>query len=142
MDADSPIYGVKFERRLTRDWVLRFNASGLSGLIDGKPTGKPRLLKSEHRAALAHAIEEGPIPAIHGVVRWRIVDLCQRLFEEFRLAVSPQTLGRELREMGYRKLSARPRHHAQAEGAIDDFKKAFSLAWRKSRATKASASIR
>jgi hypothetical protein len=24
--------------------------------------------------------------------------------------------------MGYRKLSARPRHHAQAEGAIEDFK--------------------
>jgi hypothetical protein len=25
--------------------------------------------------------------------------------------------------MGYRKLSARPRHHAQAEGAIEDLKK-------------------
>ncbi|WP_425540708.1 helix-turn-helix domain-containing protein [Rhodoblastus acidophilus] len=75
-------------------------------------------------------------------MRWRIVDLCQWLFDEFRLAVSPQTLGRELREMGYRKLSARPRHHAQAEGAIDDFKKAFPPACRKSRATKASASIR
>ena len=24
--------------------------------------------------------------------------------------------------MGYRKLSARPRHHAQAEGPIEDFK--------------------
>jgi hypothetical protein len=35
----------------------------------------------------------------------------------------PQTLSRELRAMGYRKLSARPRHHAQAEGAIEDFKK-------------------
>ena len=34
-----------------------------------------------------------------------------------------QTLSRELRAMGYRKLSARPRHHAQAEGAIEDFKK-------------------
>jgi Winged helix-turn helix len=28
-----------------------------------------------------------------------------------------------LRAMGYRKLSARPRHHAQAERAIEDFKK-------------------
>jgi hypothetical protein len=27
--------------------------------------------------------------------------------------------------MGYRKLSARPRHHAQAQGAIEGFKKAF-----------------
>src|SRR5580693_4840175 len=30
---------------------------------------------------------------------------------------------RELRAMDYRKLSARPRHHAQAAGAIEDFKK-------------------
>jgi hypothetical protein len=25
--------------------------------------------------------------------------------------------------MGYRKLSARPRHHAQAEGVVEHFKK-------------------
>jgi hypothetical protein len=33
--------------------------------------------------------------------------------------VAKQTLSRELRSMGYRKLSARPRDHAQASGAID-----------------------
>jgi hypothetical protein len=32
-------------------------------------------------------------------------------------------MSRELRAMNYRKLSARPRHHAQAAGAIEDFKK-------------------
>jgi Winged helix-turn helix len=32
-------------------------------------------------------------------------------------------MSRELRALGYRKLSARPRHHAQAAGAIEDFKK-------------------
>jgi hypothetical protein len=58
-------------------------------------------------------------------------------FEEFRLSIAVQTLTRELRKMGYRKLSARPRHHAQAEGAIEDFKKHFQPAWRKSRAKKA-----
>ena len=46
-------------------------------------------------------------------------------FEEFRVIVAKQTLSRELRAMGYRKLSARPRHHAQADGAIEDFKKVF-----------------
>jgi hypothetical protein len=70
-------------------------------------------------------IESGPIPAIHGVVRWRLIDLSQWIYEEFRITVAKQTLSRELRAMGYRKLSARPRHHAQAEGAIDDFKKKF-----------------
>jgi hypothetical protein len=37
--------------------------------------------------------------------------------------VSETTMSRAPRAMGYRKLSARPRHHAQAEGAIEDFKK-------------------
>jgi hypothetical protein len=60
-------------------------------------------------------VEDGPIPAVHGVVRWRIIDLCQWLWDEFEVAVSKQTLGRELRAMGYRKLSARPRHHAGAK---------------------------
>src|SRR5262245_32073174 len=67
-------------------------------------------------------IESGPIPAVHGVVRWRLIDLAQWIFEEFRITIAKQTLSRELRAMGYRKLSARPRHHAQAEGAIEDFK--------------------
>ena len=74
---------------------------------------------------LAAIIESGPIPAVHRIVRSRIVDLCQWIFEEFRVVISRQTLSRELRAMGYRKLSARPRHHAQAAGAIEDFKKSL-----------------
>jgi transposase len=100
--------------------------------------GQPSRLKDEHRQVLAAVIESGPIPAIHGVVRWRIVDLCQWLYEEFRVTVSKQTLSRELRGMGYRKLSARPRHHAQAEGAIENFKKPSQPEWRKLRRTRAS----
>jgi hypothetical protein len=108
------------------------------GLVDRKAPGQPSRLEDEHRAALARMIEDGPTPAIHGVVRWRIVDLCQWVFEELRVRVSEQTMSRELRKMGYRKLSARPRHHAQAEGAIQDFKKVSPRAWRKSHMKKAS----
>ena len=53
--------------------------------------------------------------AIHGVVRWRLIDLCQWLWEEFRVSVARQTLSRELRTLGYRKLTARPRHHEPRE---------------------------
>jgi transposase len=126
--------------QIVRDWVLRFNALGPDGLIDRKAPGQPSLLKDEHRAALARRIEDGPMPCIHGVVRWRIVDLCQWVFEEFRIAVAEQTMSRELRKLGYRKLSARPRHHAQAEGAIEDFKKASQRVWTVSRAKRASPS--
>ena len=102
--------------QIVRDWVVKFNAFGPDGLIDRKAPGQPSRLKDQHRAALAAVIESGPTPAIHGVVRWRLVDLCQWLWQEFRVPIAKQTLSRELRAMGYRKLSARPRHHAQAGG--------------------------
>ena len=124
--------------QVIRDWVLKFNARGPDGLVNGKAPGQPSRLNEGHRAALAAAIDSGPIPSVHGVVRWRIIDLCQWLWDEFQVSLSKQTLGRELRAMGYRKLSARPRHHAQAEGAIDDFKKVSPPFWTRSRAPRAS----
>jgi transposase len=119
--------------QIVRDWVLKFNVGGPAGLIDRKSPGRPSKLTAAPRAALAAMIESGPIPAIHDVVRWRLIDLCQWLWEEFRIVVSKQTLSRELRAMKYRKLSARPRHHAQAVGAIEDFKKNSRPFWRRSR---------
>lgn len=119
--------------QIVRDWVLRFNAGGPSGLLDRKPPGQKPRLSDADRAALAAMIETGPIPAVHGVVRWRIIDLCQWFWEQRRVTIAKQTLSRELRRMGYRKLSARPRHHAQAENAVADFKKVSRRAWRRSR---------
>jgi hypothetical protein len=66
--------------------------------------------------------------------RWRFVMAvalradfkASQLFEEFRITIAKQTHSRELRAMGYRKLSARPRHCAQAEGVIEDLKKLLS----------------
>ena len=53
-----------------------------------------------------------------------MVDLMQWVWEEFRLAISQQTLSREVRALGYRKLSARPRHPAKNEPAADALKSA------------------
>jgi transposase len=108
--------------QIIRDRVLRFNARGPDGLLDGKSTGQPSKINDTQRQAVARMIESGPIPAVHGVVRWRLIDLAQWIFEEFHITIAKQTLSRELRAMGYRKLSARPRHHAQAEGAIEEKK--------------------
>jgi|SRR6202043_822237 len=128
--------------QIIRDWVMRFNARGAAGLLDGKSPGQPSRLNDVQRQAIVRMIESGPIPAIHGVVRWRLIDLAQWIYEEFRITVAKQTLSRELRAMGYRKLSARSRHHARAEGAIEDFKKTSQRAWMKSRAKKQSTSAR
>ena len=124
--------------QIVRDWMVRFNAEGPDGLIDRKAPGRASILNAAQREALAAAVESGPIPAIHGVVRWRIVDLCQWARLEFGVALSEQTMSRELHAMNYRKLTARPRHHAQAAGAIEDFKKVSPRAWTRSRARTAS----
>jgi transposase len=86
--------------QIVRDWVKKFDALGPDGLIDRKAPGQPSRLNGSHRAALAAIIESGPTPAIHGAVRRRIIDLCQWLSEEFRVAAAKQTLSRELRAMG------------------------------------------
>ncbi len=47
--------------QIVRGWVVRFNARGPDGLINGKAPGKLSLLNGHQRAALAQAIEHGPL---------------------------------------------------------------------------------
>jgi transposase len=111
--------------QIVRDWVIRFNAHGPDGLIDRKAPGPTPRLNEDQRRALAALVESGPIPAVHGVVRWRLKDLAQWIWEEFRIGLSETTVSRELKALGFRKLSARPRHYAQNEAALEDFKKVY-----------------
>src|SRR4051794_26654419 len=95
--AAARIGGVTVQ--IVRDWVVKFNAQGPAGLVNRKPPGQPSKLTAAHRAALQAIVEQGPIPAIHGVVRWHLIDLIQWLWEEVRITISKQTLSRELRAM-------------------------------------------
>jgi hypothetical protein len=65
--------------QIIRDWVLRLHAHGANGLVDRKAPGQPLRVNDTDRAALTAAIDNGPIAAVHGMVRWRIIDLCQWL---------------------------------------------------------------
>src|SRR6202140_2584761 len=67
-----------------RDWVLAFNAEGPPGLVNGKAPGNAPLLNAQQRQALLQIVESGPIPGVHGGVRWRAIDLAQWVLEEFR----------------------------------------------------------
>ena len=53
------------------------------------------------KAFLARIVEEGPIPAVHGVVRWAARDLIMRLHEEFGLSVSDDTIYGALKELSF-----------------------------------------
>lgn len=123
--------------QVIRDWVLRFNAEGPDGLIDRKAPGAAPKLTAGHRAALAKAVDEGPIPAVRGVVRWRIKDLAQWLYEEFGLSVAESTVRSALKDMGFVRLTARPRHHAQNEYALEAFKKTSPPRWTRSKPSSA-----
>ena len=105
--------------------MLRFNACGPDGLVDGKSPGAPSKLNADHRRALAEVVEAGPVPAVDGVVRWRRKDLARWLFETFAISLDETTVGRELKALGFAKISARPRHYAQNELAVEAFKKNF-----------------
>jgi len=118
--------------QIVRDWVLRFNARGPDGLINGKAPGQRPKLNDTQRQALVAIVERGPTPSIHGVVRWRLSDLAQWLHAEFAVSLDETTVSRELRKLGYVKLTARPRHHAQDTEALEAFKKGASLpSWKR-----------
>ena len=89
-------------------------------------------LGATHRAFLARIVEEGPTPAIHGVVRWRACDLIMRLHEEFGLSVWGDTIYRALKDLGFSHVSARPKAYRQDPEAMETFKKTLPHASRKS----------
>ena len=66
--------------QIVRDWVVRFNDGGPEGLATRKAPGRASILNAEQRARLVEIVETGPIPAAHGVVRWRLADLAQWIF--------------------------------------------------------------
>ena len=117
------------DRQTLRDWVLWFNEEGPDGLIDGKAPGKTPKLNEHQRKALADIVERGPYPSVDGVVRWRLVDLQAWILEEFGITVSETLVSRELKALGFRKLTARPRAHDANELAQGHFKKVSPKRW-------------
>ena len=111
------------DRQTLRDWVHRFNAHGPDGLLDGWSKGPEPRLSAEQRAEIAELVETGPDRAVHGVVRWRRIDLQRVILERFGVAYHERTVGKLLHQLGFAHISARPRHPAQDEQTVTAFKK-------------------
>ena len=112
------------DRQTLRDWVHRFNEHGPEGLKDAWSKGNPPRLSPEQQAELAHFVETGPDRAVHGVVRWRRIDLQHLIAERFGVAYHERTVGKILHQLGFSHISARPRHPAQDERIVAEFKRA------------------
>ena len=111
------------DRQTLRDWVHRYNADGVAGLCDRRRSGRPPQLSEAQMAALDGLVEAGPDPAVHGVVRWRCVDLQGEIKARFGVEISERHVGRLLKRLKFTRLTVRPRHPQADEAAQQDFKK-------------------
>jgi len=111
------------DRQTLRDWVHRFNQHGPDGLKDSWANGSVPRLSPEQQAELAGLVETGPDRAVHGVVRWRRIDLQRLITERFGVAYHERTIGKLLRALGFSHISARPRHPGQDARTLEAFKK-------------------
>ena len=59
---------------------------------------------------MATMVRVGPSLAEHGVVRWRRVDLSRVIKTRFGVHLAERSIGDMLRRLGFRRLTARPRH--------------------------------
>ncbi len=75
------------------------------------------------QAEFAEIVETGPDRLVHGVVRWRRIDLQRVIAERFGVAYHERTIGKLLKHLGFSHVSGRPRHPKQDGETIAAFKK-------------------
>jgi len=116
------------DRQTLRDWVHRYNEQGLSGLSNQMAPGATPRLSNEQTQEVARWVREGPSLAEHGVVRWRRIDLARLIQQRFGVHLAERSVGALLHRLGFRRLSARPRHPGHDTAAEAAHKKT-SLTW-------------
>jgi transposase len=111
------------DRQTLRDWVHRYNEEGLAGLTDRPLSGRPPLLTPTQMAELKTIVEQGADPAVHGVVRFRRIDLCAIMEHRFGVRLAERTMGSLLAKLGFGRLSVRPQHPRSDPEAQELYKK-------------------
>ena len=108
------------DRQTLRDWVHRYNAEGLAGLSDRPHAGGPKpALSNEQLAQVAEWVRTGPDREKDGVIRWRRIDLRDKIAVAFAVRLHERSVGKQLRRLGFRRISVRPRH-PQADGEAQE----------------------
>ncbi len=116
------------DRQTLRDWVHRYNAAGVTGLSDRPRGGGARSkLTAAQEATLAEWVRTGPDLEIDGVVRWRVIDLRQRIAREFKVELHERSVGKLLRRLRFRRMSVRPRHPEADLAAQETHKKTMPI---------------
>jgi transposase len=116
------------DRQTLRDWVHRYNAEGVDGLISARTGGRTAALTAEQMSELKELVVQGPDPEKHHVVRWRCVDLRDEVARRYSVDVDERTIAKWLRKLGLTRLQPRPFHPKKDAAAQEAFKKT-SPAW-------------
>jgi transposase len=117
------------DRQTLRDWVHRFNAEGIVGLSNRPHGGGPEpKLSAEQQAEIAQWVRRGPDPDQDGIVRWRLIDLRERIAREFVVELHERSVGKLVRRLGFRRISVRPRH-PEADAAAQEAHKKTLPSW-------------
>ena len=111
------------DRQTLRDWVHRFNDEGLDGLKDRHGGGTPRALNRDQTQWIIDQVHRGPDLDKHGVVRWRVIDLCALIKEEFGVTIKRTAMRRVLHENSLANLTARPQSKDQDPEKLEALKK-------------------
>ncbi len=72
---------------------------------------------------LAAIVEAGPDPDIHGVVRWRCIDLADEIERRFGVNYKERAISNLLKALNFSHICGRPQHPEQDERVIEMFKK-------------------
>ena len=111
------------DRQTLRDWVHRYNETGVDGLKSRRAPGPTPKLTETQMQELRDLVIAGPDPAIHQVVRWRCVDLRDEVARRFAVTVGERAIGKWLRKLGLTRLQPRPYHPKKDPAAEEAFKK-------------------
>lgn len=111
------------DRQTLRDWVHRYNTEGLAGLVDQPRSGRPAKLSDAQLNQLAQWVNEGPDPEVDGIVRWRCIDLRDRMAARFEVDMHERTVGKVLKKLNFSSISTRPIHPKTDLEAQEAFKK-------------------
>ncbi len=111
------------ERQTLRDWVHRYNAEGVAGLSSRIGPGPTPRLDEAQMAALKALVVNGPDPETDKVVRWRCIDLRDKIEQRFSVKVHKRTVAKWLRLLELTRLQPRPFHPKKDAAAQEAFKK-------------------
>jgi transposase len=111
------------DRQTLRDWVLRYNAHGVAGLVDQWKGGRPPMLTAAEQTELLEIVLAGPDPEKDGFCAFTRDDLCAIAKKKFGKSMHPVSMGRILRRLDLSRQKARPTHPLKDPAAAAAFKK-------------------